>query len=73
MDGIDRMIVGMALLPDGFDFDALDGQPTTVVFSHFVYNAKVDEKLFSVAVPKGYQVVETENTFSAAERSGKSK
>ena len=31
LDGLPGMVVGMALLPDGIDFEALDGKPTEVV------------------------------------------
>lgn len=31
LEGLDRMVVGMALLPGGIDFEALDGQPSQVV------------------------------------------
>ena len=31
LEGLDAMVVGMALLPEGMDFEAMDGKPSTVV------------------------------------------
>jgi mannitol/fructose-specific phosphotransferase system IIA component (Ntr-type) len=31
LEGLPGMVVGMALLPDGMDFEAMDGRPTEVV------------------------------------------